>query len=169
MYLLSFRCQHPDCNMGLFLRGCVSGLFSRFAALCLDATAYQNLFFISGLCPGLPRSSGAWDCLSVWEKCWNSFSGQSACLWEWWRVGTASIALSVDLTAGRTMGVTHFFFHQLIDDVLDFTSCSLQMGKPTSADLKLGLATGPVLFACQQVGFIVFEILLRSSTFRHSW
>lgn len=44
-------------------------------------------------------------------------------------------------------------FHQLIDDVLDFTSCSEQMGKPTSADLKLGLATGPVLFACQQVGF----------------
>uniref|UniRef100_A0A8D1YLP3 Decaprenyl-diphosphate synthase subunit 1 n=1 Tax=Sus scrofa TaxID=9823 RepID=A0A8D1YLP3_PIG len=40
--------------------------------------------------------------------------------------------------------------HQLIDDVLDFTSCSDQMGKPTSADLKLGLATGPVLFACQQ-------------------
>ncbi|XP_059517316.1 all trans-polyprenyl-diphosphate synthase PDSS1 isoform X3 [Myotis daubentonii] len=38
----------------------------------------------------------------------------------------------------------------LIDDVLDFTSCSEQMGKPTSADLKLGLATGPVLFACQQ-------------------
>ncbi|KAG8504720.1 Decaprenyl-diphosphate synthase subunit 1, partial [Galemys pyrenaicus] len=38
----------------------------------------------------------------------------------------------------------------LIDDVLDFTSCSDQMGKPTSADLKLGLATGPVLFACQQ-------------------
>ncbi|XP_037693853.1 decaprenyl-diphosphate synthase subunit 1 isoform X2 [Choloepus didactylus] len=43
-----------------------------------------------------------------------------------------------------------FSFHQLIDDVLDFTSCSDQMGKPTSADLKLGLATGPVLFACQQ-------------------
>lgn len=30
------------------------------------------------------------------------------------------------------------------------------MGKPTSADLKLGLATGPVLFACQQVGFMHF-------------
>ena len=57
---------------------------------------------------------------------------------------------------------------QLIGDILDFTSCSDQMGKPISADLKLGLATGPVLFACQQVGFIVFEILLRSSTFRHS-
>uniref|UniRef100_A0A2K5Y7Q3 Decaprenyl diphosphate synthase subunit 1 n=1 Tax=Mandrillus leucophaeus TaxID=9568 RepID=A0A2K5Y7Q3_MANLE len=37
----------------------------------------------------------------------------------------------------------------LIDDVLDFTSCS-NMGKPTSADLNLGLATGPVGFACQQ-------------------
>lgn len=63
----------------------------------------------------------------------------------------------------KAVGVTHLSFHQLIDDVLDFTSCSDQMGKPTSADLKLGLATGPVLFACQQVGFTVFETLLRSS------
>ncbi|KAK7796035.1 hypothetical protein U0070_014005 [Myodes glareolus] len=39
---------------------------------------------------------------------------------------------------------------QLIGDILDFTSCSDQMGKPISADLKLGLATGPVLFVCQQ-------------------
>ncbi|XP_039769756.1 all trans-polyprenyl-diphosphate synthase PDSS1 isoform X3 [Ornithorhynchus anatinus] len=38
----------------------------------------------------------------------------------------------------------------LIDDVLDFTACTDQLGKPTAADLKLGLATGPVLFACQQ-------------------
>lgn len=40
---------------------------------------------------------------------------------------------------------------QLIDDVLDFTSCADHLGKPTAADLKLGLATGPVLFACRQV------------------
>uniref|UniRef100_A0A663LXX6 Decaprenyl diphosphate synthase subunit 1 n=2 Tax=Athene TaxID=126785 RepID=A0A663LXX6_ATHCN len=38
----------------------------------------------------------------------------------------------------------------LIDDVLDFTSCADRLGKPTAADLKLGLATGPVLFACRQ-------------------
>lgn len=44
-----------------------------------------------------------------------------------------------------------FFFFQLIDDVLDFTSCADHLGKPTAADLKLGLATGPVLFACRQV------------------
>ena len=40
---------------------------------------------------------------------------------------------------------------QLVDDVLDFTSCANQLGKPSAADLRLGLATGPVLFACEQV------------------
>ena len=40
---------------------------------------------------------------------------------------------------------------QLVDDVLDFTACAAHLGKPSAADLKLGLATGPVLFACQQV------------------
>ncbi|XP_024064513.1 decaprenyl-diphosphate synthase subunit 1 isoform X2 [Terrapene carolina triunguis] len=47
---------------------------------------------------------------------------------------------------GKNVGIAF----QLIDDVLDFTSCADQLGKPASADLKLGLATGPVLFACQQ-------------------
>uniref|UniRef100_UPI00398EC564 all trans-polyprenyl-diphosphate synthase PDSS1 n=1 Tax=Pristiophorus japonicus TaxID=55135 RepID=UPI00398EC564 len=47
---------------------------------------------------------------------------------------------------GRNIGIAF----QLVDDVLDFTSCANQLGKPTAADLKLGLATGPVLFACQQ-------------------
>ncbi|XP_069770668.1 all trans-polyprenyl-diphosphate synthase PDSS1 isoform X2 [Narcine bancroftii] len=47
---------------------------------------------------------------------------------------------------GRNLGIAF----QLIDDVLDFTSSTNQLGKPTAADLKLGLATGPVLFACQQ-------------------
>ncbi|XP_067863258.1 decaprenyl-diphosphate synthase subunit 1 isoform X5 [Heptranchias perlo] len=47
---------------------------------------------------------------------------------------------------GRNIGIAF----QLVDDVLDFTSSANQLGKPTAADLKLGLATGPVLFACQQ-------------------
>ncbi|XP_069815207.1 all trans-polyprenyl-diphosphate synthase PDSS1 isoform X2 [Dendropsophus ebraccatus] len=47
---------------------------------------------------------------------------------------------------GRNIGIAF----QLIDDVLDFTSCADQLGKPAAADLKLGLATGPVLFACQE-------------------
>ncbi len=37
-----------------------------------------------------------------------------------------------------------------MDDLLDFVSNETLMGKPTAADLKLGLATAPVLFAAQQ-------------------
>ncbi|XP_044750632.1 all trans-polyprenyl-diphosphate synthase PDSS1 [Coccinella septempunctata] len=39
---------------------------------------------------------------------------------------------------------------QLVDDLLDFVASSAAMGKPTAADLKLGLATAPVLFACEK-------------------
>ncbi|XP_034985368.1 all trans-polyprenyl-diphosphate synthase PDSS1 isoform X2 [Zootoca vivipara] len=60
---------------------------------------------------------------------------------------------------GRNIGIAF----QLIDDVLDFTSCSDQLGKPTSADLKLGIATGPVLFACQQFPEINAMIMRRFS------
>jgi decaprenyl-diphosphate synthase subunit 1 len=47
---------------------------------------------------------------------------------------------------GRNIGIAF----QLIDDLLDFTSCDSIMGKPTTADLRLGLATAPVLFAAQE-------------------
>lgn len=40
---------------------------------------------------------------------------------------------------------------QLIDDLLDVTSTDDDLGKPATADLKLGLSTAPVLFASQQV------------------
>ncbi|KAI5698560.1 hypothetical protein M8J75_008617 [Diaphorina citri] len=47
---------------------------------------------------------------------------------------------------GRNLGIAF----QLVDDLLDFISSSDAMGKPTAADLKLGLATAPVLFACEK-------------------
>ena len=48
---------------------------------------------------------------------------------------------------GKNIGIAF----QLIDDVLDFTSHSDSLGKPGSgADLRLGLATAPVLFAASQ-------------------
>lgn len=47
---------------------------------------------------------------------------------------------------GRNIGLAF----QLVDDFLDFVSSSAAMGKPTAADLKLGLATAPVLFACER-------------------
>lgn len=34
--------------------------------------------------------------------------------------------------------------------MLDIVSTADAMGKPTAADLKLGLATAPVLYACEQ-------------------
>lgn len=48
---------------------------------------------------------------------------------------------------GRNLGLAF----QLVDDLLDFVSSAQAMGKPTAADLKLGLATAPVLFACEKV------------------
>lgn len=48
---------------------------------------------------------------------------------------------------GRNVGLAF----QLVDDLLDFVASSTAMGKPTAADLKLGLATAPVLFACERV------------------
>ena len=40
---------------------------------------------------------------------------------------------------------------QLVDDLLDFVATSAKLGKPAAADLRLGLATAPVLFAAEKV------------------
>ncbi|XP_013860869.1 all trans-polyprenyl-diphosphate synthase PDSS1 [Austrofundulus limnaeus] len=61
---------------------------------------------------------------------------------------------------GKNVGIAF----QLVDDVLDFTSGAGQLGKPTAADLKLGLATGPVLFACQQFPELHAMIMRRFSS-----
>jgi len=47
---------------------------------------------------------------------------------------------------GKHIGISF----QLVDDLLDFVSSADQLGKPAAADLQLGLATAPVLFACKQ-------------------
>uniref|UniRef100_A0A8C2AQS1 All trans-polyprenyl-diphosphate synthase PDSS1 n=1 Tax=Cyprinus carpio TaxID=7962 RepID=A0A8C2AQS1_CYPCA len=61
---------------------------------------------------------------------------------------------------GRNVGIAF----QLVDDILDFTSCAKLLGKPSAADLKLGLATGPVLFACQQFPELHAMIMRRFSS-----
>lgn len=61
---------------------------------------------------------------------------------------------------GKNVGIVF----QLVDDVLDFTSCANQLGKPSATDLKLGLATGPVLFACQQFPELHAMIMRRFSS-----
>ena len=47
---------------------------------------------------------------------------------------------------GRNIGVAF----QLVDDLLDFVSSADMLGKPAANDMKLGLATAPVLFASQE-------------------
>ncbi|RWA12547.1 hypothetical protein EKO27_g2584 [Xylaria grammica] len=44
---------------------------------------------------------------------------------------------------GRNLGLAF----QLVDDILDYTQSGKSLGKPAGADLELGLATAPLLFA----------------------
>jgi len=46
-------------------------------------------------------------------------------------------------TYGRNLGLAF----QLVDDMLDYTISGTELGKPAGADLELGLATAPLLFA----------------------
>lgn len=47
---------------------------------------------------------------------------------------------------GRNLGLCF----QIVDDMLDYTTTAELLGKPAGADLKLGLATAPVLFAWKE-------------------
>ncbi|KAJ3025878.1 UNVERIFIED_CONTAM: coq1 putative hexaprenyl diphosphate synthase [Siphonaria sp. JEL0065] len=47
---------------------------------------------------------------------------------------------------GRALGLAF----QVVDDMLDFTVTADEMGKPVNADIKLGIATAPVLYAAEE-------------------
>ncbi|KAI8981180.1 terpenoid synthase [Trametes punicea] len=47
---------------------------------------------------------------------------------------------------GRNLGIAF----QLVDDILDYEEGDVTLGKPGGADLQLGLATGPALFAWEE-------------------
>lgn len=47
---------------------------------------------------------------------------------------------------GRNLGLAF----QLVDDMLDYTITADELGKPAGADLELGLATAPLLFAWKE-------------------
>jgi geranyl diphosphate synthase len=54
----------------------------------------------------------------------------------------------------ETIAAEKFGYHlgmayQIVDDVLDFTGASADLGKPAQADMSLGLATAPILFAAE--------------------
>ncbi|ESO05002.1 hypothetical protein HELRODRAFT_185542 [Helobdella robusta] len=60
---------------------------------------------------------------------------------------------------GRNVGIAF----QLIDDYLDFVANESSMGKPVCADLQLGLATAPVLYASMQFPELNSMIMRRFS------
>lgn len=54
----------------------------------------------------------------------------------------------------ETIAAEEFGYHlgmayQIVDDILDFTGASASLGKPAQADMELGLATAPILFASE--------------------
>ena len=49
-------------------------------------------------------------------------------------------------TFGKNLGLAF----QLVDDMLDYTISGKELGKPAGADLELGLATAPLLFAWKE-------------------
>jgi len=71
------------------------------------------------------------------------------------------VAQTADLAFdfGKNFGMAF----QLIDDLLDVTATDDDLGKPATADLKLGLSTAPVLFASQQFPELQTLILRRFS------
>ena len=53
-----------------------------------------------------------------------------------------------------TIAAEEFGYHfgmafQIVDDILDFTGASAVLGKPAQADMELGLATAPILYASE--------------------
>ncbi len=65
--------------------------------------------------------------------------------------GADSKLQTIAFEYGRQLGIAF----QLVDDLLDFIATSSQLGKPAATDLRLGLATAPVLFAAQEVADIL--------------
>ncbi|KAK2570167.1 All trans-polyprenyl-diphosphate synthase PDSS1 [Acropora cervicornis] len=56
----------------------------------------------------------------------------------------------LEKTYKKTASLVACCCRAVVDDILDFIATDKEMGKPTATDLQLGLATAPVLFACEQ-------------------
>ncbi|KAH7322697.1 hypothetical protein B0I35DRAFT_349743 [Stachybotrys elegans] len=61
--------------------------------------------------------------------------------------GSDSQTVEAAYSYGRNLGLAF----QLVDDMLDYTQSGQKLGKPAGADLELGLATAPLLFAWKQM------------------
>lgn len=57
--------------------------------------------------------------------------------------GASADVVEASYAYGKNLGLAF----QLVDDMLDYTRSERELGKPAGADLELGLATAPLLFA----------------------
>jgi hexaprenyl-diphosphate synthase len=57
--------------------------------------------------------------------------------------GADEVTVDAAYAYGKNLGLAF----QLVDDMLDYTQSNKELGKPAGADLELGLATAPLLFA----------------------
>ncbi|KUI61549.1 putative hexaprenyl pyrophosphate synthase, mitochondrial [Cytospora mali] len=57
--------------------------------------------------------------------------------------GASAETVEASYAYGKNLGLAF----QLVDDMLDYTRSAADLGKPAGADLELGLATAPLLFA----------------------
>lgn len=57
-----------------------------------------------------------------------------------------AVTVEAAYSYGRNLGLAF----QLVDDMLDYTRSNTDLGKPAGADLELGLATAPLLFAWKE-------------------
>lgn len=60
--------------------------------------------------------------------------------------GATKEVADIAYTYGRNLGLAF----QFVDDMLDFSQSTTALGKPSGADLSLGLATAPVLYAWEE-------------------
>jgi hexaprenyl-diphosphate synthase len=60
---------------------------------------------------------------------------------------TDATTVEAAYTYGKNLGLAF----QLVDDMLDYTRSEKDLGKPAGADLELGLATAPLLFAWKNI------------------
>ncbi|KAG9232361.1 decaprenyl-diphosphate synthase-like protein subunit 1 [Amylocarpus encephaloides] len=68
--------------------------------------------------------------------------------------GSDAATVDAAYSYGKNLGLSF----QLVDDMLDYTISEKELGKPAGADLELGLATAPLIFAWkdnQELGALV--------------
>jgi hypothetical protein len=72
------------------------------------------------------------NCVCLWQECGHCIPGA----WSHCIFCSALLIISTEV--------------QIVDDILDYESASTILGKPGGADLQLGLATGPALYAWEE-------------------